>query len=98
MWRADGGPGDEVWVCTVAAPVMVDPAQLADADHTMFVAGNDAEAKGEVRRLLVEGFGWKDVIDLGDITMARGTEMWLPLWVRLWGTLKTPNFNLKVVR
>lgn len=83
---------------TVGAPVMVDPAQLANADHTMFVAGNDAEAKGEVKRLLVEGFGWKDVIDLGDITMARGTEMWLPLWVRLWGTLQTPNFNLKVVR
>jgi 8-hydroxy-5-deazaflavin:NADPH oxidoreductase len=83
---------------TVSAALMVNPAQLASADHTMFVAGNDTEAKGEVKRLLVEGFGWKDVIDLGDITMARGTEMWLPLWVRLWGALKTPIFNLKLVR
>jgi predicted dinucleotide-binding enzyme len=77
---------------------MVDAAQLAGADHTMFVAGNDAEAKAAVTRLLKEGFGWKDIVDLGDVTMARGLEMWLPLWVRLWGALGTPMFNLKVVR
>ena len=83
---------------TVNAFLMVDPRQLAGGDHTMFVAGNDAGAKAEVTRLLREQFGWKDVIDLGDITMARGTEMWLPLWVRLWGALQSPMFNLKVVR
>jgi 8-hydroxy-5-deazaflavin:NADPH oxidoreductase len=82
---------------TVNAFLMVNPGQLQGADHTMFVAGNDAAAKGEVTRLL-QSFGWKDVLDLGDITMARGTEMWLPLWVRLWGALKTPMFNLKIVR
>jgi hypothetical protein len=82
---------------TTNAFLMVDPGQLKGGDHTMFVAGNDAAAKAEVTRLL-ETFGWKDLIDLGDITMARGTEMWLPLWVRLYGTLKTPMFNLKVVR
>src|SRR5690606_24440419 len=49
---------------TVNAHLMVDPGQLADGDHTMFVAGNDAAAKAEVTRLLKEGFGWKDVIDL----------------------------------
>ncbi|MDQ3264029.1 MAG: NAD(P)-binding domain-containing protein [Myxococcota bacterium] len=83
---------------TVNASLMVNPRQLKDGDHTMFVAGNDPSAKAEVTRLLQEGFGWKDVIDLGDITMARGTEMWLPLWVRLWGALQTPAFNLKIVR
>lgn len=82
---------------TTNAFLMVDPGQLEGGDHTMFVAGNDAAAKGEVTRIL-EAFGWKDIIDLGDITMSRGTEMWLPLWVRLYGTLKTPTFNLKVVR
>jgi 8-hydroxy-5-deazaflavin:NADPH oxidoreductase len=83
---------------TVSAPVMVAPAQLADGDHSMFVAGNDASAKAQVTGLLKEGFGWKDVIDVGDLTVARGLEMWLPLWVRLYGALKTPLFNLKIVR
>ena len=83
---------------TVNALMMVNPRQLAGGDHTMFVAGNDAAAKAEVTKILTEWLGWKDVIDLGDITMARGTEMWLPLWVRLWGALKTPTFNLKIVR
>lgn len=38
------------------------------------------------------------MIDLGDVTNARGQEMWLPLWVRLFGAVKTPMFNLKIVR
>jgi 8-hydroxy-5-deazaflavin:NADPH oxidoreductase len=82
---------------TVNAFLMVDPRQLADGDHSMVMCGNDAAAKAEVRRIL-ESFGWRDVIDLGDITNARGTESWLPLWVRLYGTLGTPAFNLKIVR
>lgn len=83
---------------TVNALVMVDPRQLAGGEHTIFVSGDDAGAKAMVVRLLTEGFGWKDVVDLGDITTARGTEMLLPLWIRLWGALKTPAFNIKVVR
>lgn len=83
---------------TVNAFLMVDPRQLQGGDHTMFVCGNDPEAKREVTTVLKDWFGWQDVIDLGDITNARGTEMWLPLWVRLFGALGTPNFGLKVVR
>jgi 8-hydroxy-5-deazaflavin:NADPH oxidoreductase len=83
---------------TVTAFLMVDPQQLAGGDHTMIMCGNDAGAKTEVTRILKEWFGWKDVIDLGDITNARGTEMYLPLWVRLYGSLKNPMFNVKVVR
>jgi hypothetical protein len=82
---------------TVTSFLMIDPAQAGRGDHSMFVCGNDAGAKAEVTRLL-ESFGWKDVIDLGDITNARGTEMWLPLWVRVFGALKTPMFGLKIVR
>ena len=78
--------------------VMVNPAQVGGGDHTMFVCGNDAEAKARVTRWLGEWFGWRDVIDLGDITTARGTEMLLPIWVRLMGALGTPMFNFKVVR
>ncbi len=83
---------------TVNANLMVDPGSLAGGDHTMFVAGNDAAAKAEVTRILTGWFGWKDVLDLGDISMARGTEMWLPLWVRLYGALGTAHFNAKIVR
>jgi hypothetical protein len=47
---------------------------------------------------LLESFGHTDVIDLGDITTARGTEMLLAIWLRLMGTLNTPMFNFKIVR
>jgi predicted dinucleotide-binding enzyme len=82
---------------TMNAYVMVDPAQLAGADHTVFVSGDDAEAKAEVGELL-RSFGWTDIIDLGDITTARGTEMLMPIWLRLFGALQKPVFNFKIVR
>lgn len=83
---------------TTNALLMVNPGSLAGGDHSMFICGNDAEAKAKVTDLLKTGFGWKDIIDLGDITASRGQEMILPLWLRLWGGLKTPNFNYKIVR
>ena len=83
---------------TTNAYVMVNPAAVGGGDHTMFVCGNDAEAKARATRWLGEWFGWRDVIDLGDITTARGTEMLLPIWVRLMGALGTPMFNFKIVR
>lgn len=82
---------------TMTAAVMVDPRALADGDHTVFVSGDDPEAKATVVGLL-EAFGHTDIVDLGDITTARGPEMCLPLWLRLMGALGTPMFNLKVVR
>lgn len=83
---------------TVNCELMVDAPRVAGGDHTMFLCGNDAQAKAEVRELLHTGFGWKDVIDLGDISNARATEALLPIWVRLYGVLKTADFNVKVVR
>lgn len=83
---------------TVNAYLMVDPRALADGDHHVFVSGNDGEAKKQVSDLLVSCFGWKHVIDLGDITTARGPEMYLPLWLRLWGAVQAPMFNIKIVR
>ena len=82
---------------TMNAYLMVDPAQLSATDHTVFVSGDDAEAKATVTELL-RSFGWTDIIDLGDITTARGTEMLLPIWVRLFGVLQKPIFNFKIVR
>jgi predicted dinucleotide-binding enzyme len=83
---------------TISADVMVDPARVAGGDHDVFVSGNDAAAKKRVETILREWFGWKRVIDLGDITTARGTEAYLLLWIRLWGALGTSDFNLKLTR
>ncbi len=82
---------------TMSAAVMVDPAQLADGQHSVFVSGDDPAAKETVTDLL-RSFGHTDVIDLGDITTARGPEMMLPVWLRLLGSLGTPMLNFKIVR
>ena len=83
---------------TMNASVMVDPSRVP-GDHDVFVAGEDADAKETVKGLLRE-FGWKDdnIVDLGGIRSARGTEMYLPLWLSLWGVVGSPNYNIKVVR
>jgi predicted dinucleotide-binding enzyme len=83
---------------TVTASLMVNPRQLADGDHHIFVSGNDVDAKLYVVDLLKTWFGWKNVLDLGDITTARGTEMYLPIWLRMWGALGTGLFNIKIVK
>jgi 8-hydroxy-5-deazaflavin:NADPH oxidoreductase len=83
---------------TVTAFLMVNPAQVAGGAHTMFVCGDDPDAKAQVVEWLKGWFGWQDVIDLGDITNSRGTEMLLPMWIRLFGILGTGLFNFKVVR
>lgn len=82
---------------TVNAFLMTDPTLVGDGDHTIFVSGNDDQAKAQAGEILTS-FGWEHIVDLGDITTARGTEMYLPLWLRLWGALGTPMFNIKVVR
>jgi predicted dinucleotide-binding enzyme len=82
---------------TVTAALMVDPRRLGGGDHTIFLSGNDAGAKEKVRELL-RSFGWKDILDLGDISTARGPEMYLPLWLRLWGATGTGMMNIRIVR
>jgi predicted dinucleotide-binding enzyme len=76
--------------------VMVDAA-LSVGEPTMFVSGNDAAAKEEVKKILGQ-FGWKDIIDLGDITTARGMEMMLPIWLRTWIATKDGHIAFKIVR
>jgi hypothetical protein len=82
---------------TLNCELMVDPGKLAGGKHTVFVSGNDAEAKSVVTELLGD-LGHTDVIDLGDITTARGPEMYVALWVRLMQTLGTAEFSIRVVR
>ncbi|WP_427134138.1 NADPH-dependent F420 reductase [Pseudarthrobacter sp. S9] len=82
---------------TMTASVMVNPARVAGGEHSVFVSGNDEDAKKAVTEIL-QGFGHRDVIDLGDITSARGAEMILPVWLRIWGSLGTGEFNFKIAR
>lgn len=82
---------------TMNASVMVDPA-LVPGEHAVFVGGNDVQASATVTEFLKSQFGWRQVIDLGDITSARALEMMLPLWVRLMPALGTITFNFAVAR
>lgn len=83
---------------TLTAHLMINPS-IISGDHNLFISGNDNSAKNEVGELLIS-FGWKkaNIIDLGDISTARGTEMLLPIWIRLWGALGTPEFNFHIVK
>jgi predicted dinucleotide-binding enzyme len=83
---------------TMNASLMVAPASI-DESTNVFVCGDDDQAKATVIELL-ETFGWlsADIIDLGDISAARGAELYVALWVRLMGALGTPSFNIRVVR
>jgi predicted dinucleotide-binding enzyme len=81
---------------TLNANLMADPKSLGE-ESSVFISGNDPAAKAIVTELL-NSFGHTDVIDLGDISGARGTEMLLPVWLRLMGSLGTPAFNFKIVR
>jgi len=81
---------------SVTAAVMVDPSLVGGA-HTMFMAGDDATAKEQTIELLQE-LGWPagSIIDLGDITAARGMEMYMALWLRLWAAAGTAVLNIEV--
>lgn len=83
---------------TMWCGLMVNPGMLNNGDHTNFISGNDAEAKQKVKSIL-NTFGWKNenLLDLGDISAARGTESVLPVWLRIWSATQNGAFNFKVV-
>jgi len=82
----------------VNAYLMVDPKALGGGDHSLIISGNDADAKAKVTAFLKQQFGWQDIIDLGDITTARATEMYLAMWIRLFGKFQNPMVTIKIVR
>jgi predicted dinucleotide-binding enzyme len=81
---------------TVNTNVIADPAKLVEMTD-MFMSGNDLEAKATVKQKLKEWFGWRNVIDLGDITTARGLEMYVLFWHYLRNVTPSQRFNIKVV-
>jgi predicted dinucleotide-binding enzyme len=83
---------------TMTAAVMVAPDAVGGGDHHVFLSGDDTGAKQEVASMLRDWFGWRHIVDLGDITTARGTEMYLALWIRTMAALGSPMFNVRVVQ
>ncbi|MGV3596250.1 MAG: NADPH-dependent F420 reductase [Bacteroidota bacterium] len=83
---------------TMWCGLMVNPRMLKDT-HQVYMSGNDGGAKETVKNLL-KSFGWMDeeILDLGDISTARGPEMFLPLWLRIYSATQSGAFNLKIVR
>jgi predicted dinucleotide-binding enzyme len=83
---------------TINCEVMVDPGRVP-GEHVVFVCGEDESAKSETSELL-KSFGWSaaQIVDLGGIRAARGVEMYLPLWLSLYGKLGTGDFNIGVLR
>ncbi len=80
----------------VSADVMVDPDKTG-GEPTMFVCGNDKDAKNETIKILNQ-FGWKDILDIGDIKSARGIEMLLPVWIETMMSLDNRYFAFKIIR
>ncbi|MBS3915321.1 MAG: NAD(P)-binding domain-containing protein [Bacteroidetes bacterium] len=84
---------------TMTCSLMVDPNLIHKGEHHVFMCGNDDSAKKDVSKILME-FGWKtdNILDLGDITNSRGTEMFLPLWVRLMPVVGSTVFQIQLVK
>lgn len=83
---------------TMWCGLMVNPTMINGGDHNTFLSGNDSDAKEKVKEIL-KSFGWmdKNILDLGDITKARATEMYLPLWLSIYGATSSVTFNIKIV-
>jgi predicted dinucleotide-binding enzyme len=82
---------------TVTANVMAYPQHVANGDHHVFLSGNDAQAKEQAVHIL-KSFGWFHILDLGDLTTARATEMYIAIWLRMWSALDTGMFNIKIMK
>jgi 8-hydroxy-5-deazaflavin:NADPH oxidoreductase len=76
--------------------LMVNPDKLPGRTN-VFVSGNDADAKETVTKMLRDWFGWRSIIDLGDITTSRGVEMYMILWVSLRRVMDAERLNIKVM-
>lgn len=82
---------------TLNADIQVDPKSLANGNHSLFIAGNDQNAKNSVIKLAKE-YGWEDILDLGDIKSSRGMEMALIFWLNIMNSLGSATFNYKIAK
>ena len=84
---------------TMWCGLMVNPGMINGGNHTVFLSGNDSDAKIQVGKIL-ESFGWakNNIMDLGGVESARGPEMYLPLWLNIYGSTNNGAFNLQIVK
>ncbi|MGW2184994.1 NADPH-dependent F420 reductase [Streptomyces sp. NPDC001719] len=79
---------------------VVDPGSVGGGEHTMFVAGDHADAKQQATELLKD-YGWTDILDVGPLVCARGMEMYahMPSAIGFGlGHQFGGHFGIKVVR
>ncbi|MEV4191775.1 NADPH-dependent F420 reductase [Streptomyces toxytricini] len=79
---------------------VVDPQSVGGGDHTMFVAGDHADAKQHATDLL-KSYGWTDILDLGPLVCSRGMEMYAHMHSAIGfglGRQFGGHFGIKVVR
>jgi predicted dinucleotide-binding enzyme len=81
---------------TMNCNMMIEPDKVPGRTN-VFVSGNDPKAKEAVAEILRDWFGWKSIIDLGDITTSRGVEMYLVLWSSIRHAVTADRFNIKVM-
>ncbi|MEU4484203.1 NAD(P)-binding domain-containing protein [Streptomyces purpurascens] len=84
-------------LCTMDSMVMIAPGDL-DGPSTVFLSGDDAEAKRTTGRLLTD-LGWppSSQLDIGGIRTARGQEHFALLFMGIAGGLGSHTFNINVV-
>ncbi|WP_327596400.1 NADPH-dependent F420 reductase [Streptomyces chartreusis] len=84
-------------LCTMDSTVMIAPDSL-DGPSTVFLSGDDTEAKRTAGRLLTD-LGWAESsqLDIGGITTARGQEHFALLFMGIANGLGAHAFNIKVV-
>ena len=79
--RREGRQGAKHMNCDV----MVDPTKVP-GEHDVFICGEDSDAEAQVARVLrTVQVPAEHIVDLGSISAARGTELYVALWLNLWG-------------
>jgi hypothetical protein len=83
---------------TLAGTLTVAPTSISEPT-TVFLSGDDADAKALVSSLLVD-LGWDTAqqVDLGGISSARGVEHYFVLFVGMMQAFRGQTFNIRVVR
>ncbi|AJT63452.1 hypothetical protein T261_1767 [Streptomyces lydicus] len=77
---------------------VVDPKAIGGGEHTMFIAGEHADAKRQTTDLL-KAYGWSDILDLGPLVAARGMELYAHMHSAIGFALGFgTHFGIKVVR
>jgi len=83
---------------TMNVSIMIDPLQTL-SQATVFVSGDDADAKAIVASLLGD-LGWKQdsIFDLGGVATATASEHAAPLFFATFMALQTPAFGISITR